>query len=189
MGARGLSKVIAVAGLALLLTSEPGKAEEKKPVQAQPQINVTLRLDRTFQAESSKSKEPLAERSLPSLLLSPSQWKEAVKEFGEEAKPALLNYYWTGRSVTIERNNLYYSRSSLSYTKGIILKRLAHDRIDFGIYKSRLTLEQNRFYGMGPHFVSNPIPGVNTRVFRTPLFADMDRVFVMMRFHLGSLHH
>lgn len=107
-----------------------------------------------------------------------------MREFSLESKPALMHYYWTGQPMIFERHNIYYARSSLSYTKGIILKELAHGRMDVGIYKGRVTLEQDRLYGMGPHSISNPIVGNQVRVFRNPLLEDVDKVFVMIRFHL-----
>ena len=159
-------------------------AQEKPSVQPRPNFTATLQLDRTLKPEASKQTRPVAERSLPSLLLSPSQWTAAVRDFSLESKPAIMHFYWTGQPMTFERHNIYYARSSLSYTKGIILKELAHGRMDVGLYKGRMTLDQAYIYGMGPHSVSNPIVGSQVRVFRNPLLEDVDKIFVMIRFHL-----
>lgn len=159
-------------------------AQEKSSVPPRPNFAATLQLDRTLKPEASKPSQPVAERSLPSLLLSPAHWTEAVRELSLESKPALMHFYWTGQPMMFERHNLYYARSSLSYTKGIILTELAHGRMDLGLYKGRVTLEQTRIYGMGPQLVSNPIVGNQIRLFRNPLLENVDKVFVMIRFHL-----
>lgn len=190
MQARHSARVAIVLAAALLGgSSGPARGQQNAPAAPKPQAALTLQLVRTHEFSGASSAQSLAERSLPSLLFSPGQWKEAFYEFGAESKPALMNYYLTGRPTTIERNNLYYSRSSIGHTKGIILKELAHGRIDLGIYKGRVTLDQNRIYGMGPRPVSNPLPLNNIRFFHSSMFADVDKVFLMMRFHVTLPHH
>lgn len=188
MRAWGTPRMAAVAALAALLASGTSAQAQEKPL-TRPHFAATLQLDHAPQPATSRPPQSLAERSLPSLLFSPGQWREALNEFSAESKAAQMHFYWTGQPMMIERNSFYYSRSSLAYTKGIILGEIGHGRLDFGLYKGRVTLEQNRIYGMGPRPVGNPILGNDIRFFRSPLLANVDKVFVMLRFHVTLPRH
>lgn len=185
MGTRAFPEITVCLVAAFLLGSNIRLLAQDKPSpQPRPNFGVTLQLNRTHQLGTPKKTLPLAQRSIPSLLLSPSQWTEAVREFSLESKPVLMQYYWTGQPMILERHHIYYARSSLSYTKGIILKELGHGRMDVGIYKGRITLQQNTPYGMGPQPIGNPIVGTQLRLFRSSLLENVDKVFVMFRIHL-----